>query len=64
MLDNFYKTDAFPGRRRQVNFPFSRTAVVEAFWTALFYAHYTIWMKPCFLYLFKLLTSSVQNFFM
>uniref|UniRef100_A0A0N5AYA5 PlsC domain-containing protein n=1 Tax=Syphacia muris TaxID=451379 RepID=A0A0N5AYA5_9BILA len=61
LLDNFYKTDTFPSRPRPVNFPFSRTAIVETFWTLLFYAHYALWIKPCLLYLFHLMTSSVYQ---
>lgn len=61
LLDQFYKTDIFPGRPRPINFPFSRSALVEVFWAALFYAHYVIWIKPCFFYLLNLFASCLHH---
>ncbi|KAE9548880.1 hypothetical protein FO519_007905 [Halicephalobus sp. NKZ332] len=55
MLDRYYKTGSFAGASRQVQFSLARNVFVQIVWMALFYAHYTFWMKPLFHFLLRLI---------
>jgi lysophosphatidylglycerol acyltransferase 1 len=49
LLEKFYSTGSFGGKRQVVNFPISRSLFVEFFWLAISYLHYNTWFKPLFL---------------
>jgi lysophosphatidylglycerol acyltransferase 1 len=46
LLEKFYSTGTFGGKRRSVNFPISRSLFVEFFWAFICYAHFNMWIKP------------------
>jgi lysophosphatidylglycerol acyltransferase 1 len=53
LLDDFYRTGQFPGKPRPVHFSIFRNALVQIFWITVFYANYSIWIRPLGLYLFS-----------
>lgn len=47
LLDHFYKTGYFPGKRREmVNVSTSTMIFSQVFWIALYYIHHIVWIVP------------------
>uniref|UniRef100_A0A914Z918 Phospholipid/glycerol acyltransferase domain-containing protein n=1 Tax=Panagrolaimus superbus TaxID=310955 RepID=A0A914Z918_9BILA len=51
LLEDYYRTGKFPGQPRQITYSIFRNVLVQLFWITLFYAHYSIWIRPFGLYL-------------
>jgi lysophosphatidylglycerol acyltransferase 1 len=51
LLEDYYRTGKFPGKPRPISYSIFRNVLVEIFWITLFYAHYSIWIRPFGLYL-------------
>uniref|UniRef100_A0AC34FTD4 Phospholipid/glycerol acyltransferase domain-containing protein n=1 Tax=Panagrolaimus sp. ES5 TaxID=591445 RepID=A0AC34FTD4_9BILA len=51
LLEDYYRTGKFPGQPRQISYSIFRNVLVQIFWITLFYAHYSIWIRPFGLYL-------------
>ncbi|GMR33158.1 hypothetical protein PMAYCL1PPCAC_03353, partial [Pristionchus mayeri] len=46
LLDKYYRTGEFPGEKRTVQLSTWTIMASQAFWSALYYAHYSLWIAP------------------